>query len=257
MYRKLLPWYINQKNSLVCIKKSESKSLLDNKITLLNWNVHKNNHEPKWLHDFQSILDDYSPNIITFQEYKTKSKRSILDSHKDYGYGFFPNINIYEEDYGLINAATFNIEEFNYIFSEHVEPIIKTPKISFLTQYRVGDNKKLTIINTHMINFVQIKKYLSQINQIENLASSHDRLILTGDFNTWSLKRMNLLKNMTESLGLKQVTFEIDHHKKRYLPNPLDHVFYKGVKPIKTKILQHYKTSDHKPILVDFILSAK
>jgi endonuclease/exonuclease/phosphatase (EEP) superfamily protein YafD len=254
MYRKLLPWYIDQKNSLVCIKKSDNISFLEDKITLLNWNVHKNNHSTKWLLDFQYILDYYSPNIITFQEYKTKSRRSILDSHKDYNYGFLPNINIYEEDYGLVNASTSNISEFSYIFSEHVEPLIKTPKISFLTQYKLKNSQKLTIINTHMINFVKIKKYISQINQLENLSTNHNTLILTGDFNTWSIKRMNILKSMTKSLGLEHVTFEIDHHKKRYLSHPLDHVFYKGVRPIKTEILQQFKTSDHKPIVVDFAL---
>ena len=254
MYRKLLPWYINQKYSLVCVKRSENISFLEDKITLLNWNVHKNNHSIKWLHDFQYILNHYSPNIITFQEYKTKSQKSILDSHKDYGYGFFPNINIYEEDYGLINASTSNIYDFDYMFSEHVEPIIKTPKISFLTQYKTQDNNKLTIINTHMINFVKIKKYISQIRQIENLIYSHERVILAGDFNTWSQKRMNILKHMTKELKLKHISFEIDHHKKRYLSHPLDHVFYKGLKATKAEVLQQFKTSDHKPIVVDFAL---
>ncbi len=257
MYRKLLPWYIDQKYSLVCIKKSDNLSFLKDKITLLNWNVHKNNHDLKWLHDFQYILDHYSPSIIAFQEYKSKSRRSILDSNKHYGYGFLPNINIYEEDYGLVNASISNIDDFKHIFSEHVEPLIKTPKISFLTQYSLKNNEKITIINTHMINFVKLRKYISQINQIENLAIGHNNLILTGDFNTWSIKRMNILKGMTQSLGLKQVTFERDYHKKRYLSNPLDHVFYKGVKLVKREILQQFKTSDHKPIIVEFILDAK
>lgn len=252
MYRKLLPWHVDQKNHTVCIKKVQNKYLKTGKFTLLNWNVHKNNHSLKWLHDFGQIIHDHAPDFIAFQEYKTKSKRSILDSSKEYGYGFFSNIEMRKEDYGLISAATYDIDEFNPIFSEHVEPLIKTPKISFFTQYNLENNQKLTLINTHMINFVQNKKYLSQIKQLERLCTDQDILILTGDFNTWSTKRMNLLKNMTEDLGLSHVTFETNHHKKSYLAHPLDHVFYKGLKPIKSEILNQIKTSDHKPLIVEF-----
>jgi endonuclease/exonuclease/phosphatase (EEP) superfamily protein YafD len=252
MYRKLLPWHVDQTNHAVCIKKVENSHLNSDKFTLLNWNVHKNNHSFKWLHDFGQILHLYAPDFIAFQEYKTKSKRSILDSRKEYGYGFFSNIEMQKEDSGLINASTSDIKEFNPIFSEHVEPLIKTPKVSFFTQYHLKNSQKLTLINTHMINFVQNKKYLSQIKQLEKLCSDQDRLILTGDFNTWSSKRMHILKSMTSSLGLDQVSFETDHHKRPYLTHPLDHVFYKGLKPIKSEILHQIKTSDHKPIIVQF-----
>jgi hypothetical protein len=109
MYRELLPWHVDQQNHAVCIKEVQNKYLKSGKITLLNWNVHKNNHSFKWLHDFGQILHKYKPDFITFQEYKTKSKRSILDSRKEYGYGFFANIAMQKEDYGLINASTCDI----------------------------------------------------------------------------------------------------------------------------------------------------
>jgi len=252
MYRKLLPWHVDQQNHSVCIKEVENNYFIDTKITLLNWNVHKNNHSYKWLQDFGQILHQYQPHLIAFQEYKTKSKRSILDSRKEYGYGFFPNIEMGGEDYGLINASTCAIKDFNPIFSEHLEPLIKTPKVSFFTQYTLNNNQNLTLINTHMINFVKIKKYLSQIKQLEKLCQDQEKVILTGDFNTWSIKRMNILKNMTNSLGLNQVSFKIDHHKRSYMAHPLDHVFYKGLKPLKSEILHQIKTSDHKPIIVEF-----
>ncbi len=252
MYERLLPWHVDQKNHSVCIKEVEIKEFEEKKFTLLNWNVYKNNHSFKWLHDFAQILHRYEPHFITFQEYKTKSKRSILDQYKKYGYGFFPNMKMRGEDNGLINASTCEIFEFNPIFSEYLEPLIKTPKISFFTQYLLPNNKKITLINTHLINFVQNRKYLSQISQIEKLCQNQEILILCGDFNTWSAKRMHILKNMTYSLGLDHVEFEIDHHKKSYLAHPLDHVFYKGIKPTKTEILKNIKTSDHKPIIVEF-----
>jgi endonuclease/exonuclease/phosphatase (EEP) superfamily protein YafD len=104
-----------------------------------------------------------------------------------------------------------------------------------------------------MINFVYGKKYLAQLKQLEFLCQDHHKIVLTGDFNTWSKKRMNSLVSLTKSLGLDQVNFKMDGHKKRYLPYPLDHIFYKNLNLESTKILQSVKTSDHKPIIVSFI----
>lgn len=255
MYRKLLPWHIDPNDKAVCIKEIQTTQIPEDKLTLLNWNVHKNNHHFKWLHDFGHILHHHAPNLIAFQEYKTISKRSILDSHKDYGYGFFPNIQMYGKDYGILSAATCNFDHCNPIRTDHVEPLIKTPKISLYTRYKLLNNKTLTLINTHMINFVQMQKYLSQIKQLESLIDESDCLILTGDFNTWNTKRMHILDQMTKNMGLEQVAFEYDHHKKSYLAHPLDHIFFKGLQQTASHVLHEVKSSDHKPILADFMIN--
>ncbi|MCH9813018.1 MAG: endonuclease/exonuclease/phosphatase family protein [Epsilonproteobacteria bacterium] len=252
MYRKLLPWCIDPYKTPLCIKPIDNCHLKDKTFTLLNWNVHKNNHSFQWLHDFHHILHHYSPDLITFQEYQTKSKRSILDQNRDYGYGFFPNIQMRGKEYGLLNASKSLIDLCNPLYSQHLEPLIKTPKVSLFTQYKLFDGQKLAIINTHMINFVQSDKYLAQIKQLEKLCKDHQKLILTGDFNTWNTRRMHLLQEMTKALGLTQIDFEINHHKKRYFAHALDHVFYKGLTPKKQTILHKIKTSDHKPLIVTF-----
>lgn len=251
MYRKYLPWYLDQSAREVCIYEPENVLLNTEKITLLNWNVHKNNHHYKWLHDFSDILYKYNPNIISFQEYQTMSRRSIIDKHQEYGYGFFPNIIYKQHMYGLLTACKSKIEDFNPLFTPDVEPLIKTPKVSFVTQYTMHNGKNLTVINVHMINFVKIKKYIAQIKQIEKICTENKwALILTGDFNTWSKKRMRLLESMTESLDLKQVTFEEEHHKKMLMTYPLDHIFYRGFSQSQSEVLKDIKTSDHKPMLV-------
>ncbi len=251
MYRTYLPWYMDQSSDEVCIKEHESLLLEDSKITLLNWNVHKNNHHYKWLHDFANILHKYDPNIISFQEYQTMSKRSIIDKHDDFAYGFFPNIIYKHHMYGLLTASKSKIHDFHSLFTADVEPLIKTPKISFVTHYKMHNGENLTVINVHMINFVKIKKYIAQIKQIEKVcAENRGALILTGDFNTWSKKRMHLVENMTEALDLKQVTFEQEHHKKMLITYPLDHIFYRGFQQSKSEVLKDINTSDHKPMIV-------
>jgi len=255
MYRTYLPWYMDQSSDKVCFKEQDNELLEDDKITLLNWNVHKNNHNYKWLHDFSDILHKYDPNLISFQEYQTMNRRSIIDKHDDFGYGFFPNIIYKHYMYGLLTASKSKIFDFHSLFTDDVEPLIKTPKISFITKHKMKNGENLTVINVHMINFVKIKKYIAQIKQIEKACYQNDgALILTGDFNTWSAKRMRLLETMTEALDLKLVIFEQEYHKKMLLTYPLDHIFYRGLKQSKSEVLKDINTSDHKPMLVEFEL---
>jgi endonuclease/exonuclease/phosphatase (EEP) superfamily protein YafD len=243
-----------EKNSdKVCIKRHTKKELEDVKITLLNWNVHKNNHHYKWLHDFDEILKQYKPNIISFQEYQTMGRRSIIDKQPHYAYGFFPNIAFKQHMYGLLTAAKADIDDFTPLFTSDVEPLIKTPKVSFVTSHRMFGGEILSVVNVHMINFVKIRKYIAQVKQIESACRQKEgALILTGDFNTWSRKRMRILLSMTREVGLKLALFEKEDHKKPFLSYPLDHIFYRGLKQDKSLILNKIESSDHKPMLVTF-----
>jgi endonuclease/exonuclease/phosphatase (EEP) superfamily protein YafD len=237
----------------VCIKRHQNSQLKESHITLLNWNVHKNNYHYKWLHDFDEILRQFKPNIISFQEYQTMGRRSIIDKHADFAYGFFPNIAYKQHMYGLLTASTVDIDDFIPLSTSDVEPFIKTPKVSFVTSHRMYNGEILSIINVHMINFVKIQKYIAQVKQIEALCNqSKGALILTGDFNTWSKKRMRILLSMTKRVGLESAFFEKEDHKKPFLSYPLDHIFYKGLLQVKSKILKDIETSDHKPMVVTF-----
>jgi endonuclease/exonuclease/phosphatase (EEP) superfamily protein YafD len=252
MYRKYLPWHLAKKEPIM-IKNNTNDRLQDAYITLLNWNVHKNNHHYKWLRDFSDILELYHPNLISFQEYQKMSRRSILDHHDDFAYGFFPNIAYKQHMYGLLSAGKSKIYESEAYLSSDVEPLFKTPKVSLKSTHHLSHGKVVTLINVHMINFVKIKKYIAQIAQIERLCGQHEgAMILTGDFNTWSEKRMRILTAMTDGVGLKRVEFSPEYHKKALVSNPLDHIFYRGLKVGESRILKDIKSSDHKPMLVRF-----
>ena len=235
------------------IKNHHHDSLQEEKITLLNWNVHKNNHHYTWLRDFADILEKHRPNLVAFQEYQKMSKRSVLDQNADFGYGFFPNIAYKQHMYGLLNAGKSKLCESEACLSGDVEPLFKTPKVSLLSKHQLFDGSALTLINVHMINFVKIQKYMAQMKQVERLCEHNDgALILTGDFNTWSEKRMRILRSMIGGVGLESVAFYPEYHKKYLSKNPLDHIFYRGLKQHESSILKDIKSSDHKPMLVSF-----
>jgi len=253
MYRKYLPWHMDTMQRMVAIKESNSTQPLGEEIVLLNWNVYKNNHALTWLEDFSHILHTHQPNVILFQEYKKMNYRSILDKHKEFGYGFFPNIMWQKNHFGLINAAKSDILDYSSFTSPEVEPFIKTPKITLQTNYKLHLGSTLSVINVHMINFVKIKKFLTQIAQIEQACASHQgSLILSGDFNTWNKKRMHILSKLTQLYGLQSVEFENNPQQKHPFPFPLDHVFYRDLQLQKQEVLQHINTSDHKPMIISF-----
>ena len=253
MYREYLPWHIEQSQRCVITKSTDFAKSLDEKIILLNWNVHKNNHTLAWLDDFSYLLDTYDPSIILFQEYQKMNHRSILDKRDAYSYGFFPNFMWKKNLYGLINAAKSNILEYSSYTTDGVEPIIKTPKVTLQTKYALSNGLFLRAINVHMINFVKIKKFMKQIEQIEEISLSHnDAMILSGDFNTWNKKRMYILEKLTQTCGLKAVKFDENKHHKSPFPFPLDHVFYRGIAFKRSEVLHQIETSDHKPMIMEF-----
>ena len=253
MYRKYLPWHIDRESRAVALKQPVQSRPFGEKITLLNWNVHKNNHDLRWLEDFSSLLCRYKPDLILFQEYQTMSKQSVLDKHSEYGYGFFPNIVWNNNRFGLINAAKSKIVDFDFYMTSEVEPIIKTPKIILETAYKIQTNETVRVVNVHMINFVKVKKFLAQMSQVEEaLGKDEAPLILSGDFNTWNRKRMRILKQLTEQYALKDVAFQGKQHHIKPLAYPLDHVFYRKLRLRKAEVLVQVDSSDHKPLLVTF-----
>ncbi len=257
MYRKYLPWYVDHHASTVALKAPKKPQKLGRRITLLNWNVHKNNHSRAWLEDFSRILLHHAPDLILFQEYQKMNQRSILDRHSEYGYGFFPNIIWKRNHYGLINASRGEIVDFDFYMTPDVEPIIKTPKVTLETCYETENGDRLRVINVHMINFVKIRKFLAQIAQIEKALSKEETpLILAGDFNTWNSRRMAILQKLCAQYKLQDVEFLYQKHQKIPFPYPLDHIFYRYLTLEKSQVLSEIDTSDHKPMLTTFLLPA-
>lgn len=253
MYRNYLPWHVDQAQRVVALKSPKISEKLGDRIVLLNWNVHKNNHAIAWLEDFSRLLLQHKPHLILFQEYRTMNRKSVLDKHIEYGYGFFPNIIYKQHHYGLVSASRSEIIDVDCYTTPDVEPLIKTPKITLETTYEMRSGKQLRVVNVHMINFVKIKKFLAQISQIETVLQKDEMpLILSGDFNTWNKKRMHILQKLCLSYGLKDVHFPGQKHQKSPFPYPLDHVYYRGLAVEKAQVIDEIETSDHKPLLVSF-----
>ncbi|MBD2169277.1 endonuclease/exonuclease/phosphatase family protein [Calothrix membranacea FACHB-236] len=230
-------------------------------IKVLNWNIAKKNYDKTWLQDFFNILEEYQPDLIFLQEFRLDVDAEKVAELIDMSWNFAPNfIDAHHQSYaGIFTAAKISPLKKRAIITKHYEPIIKTPKVSLMTEYPLSHHKdSLLTINSHLINFVNISKFKTQLHELEIALSAHQGpIIFAGDFNTWSRKRALLLYKVATRLGLMPVAFAPHQSKKikRFLLSPpLDYIFYRGLNEQKTsaKVLEHINSSDHKPLLAEF-----
>ena len=86
------------------------------------------------------------------------------------------------------------------------------------------------------------------------LVSQHQGpLVLSGDFNSWNGYRMRIIRELIKEFGLVEVPFAEDH-RLRFLSNPLDHVFVRGLNVLHATT-EPTESSDHAPLLLDVELA--
>lgn len=238
------------------------KELLNNNISLLNWNIQKKNLDRVWGTEFKHLIEQYKPELILLQECQFAQGLENIFHFEHYGFVFAPNfLDISKKKHsGVLTASSANHQGIAVIKSLALEPLIKIPKIFLSTSYALEtQEKQLLVLNIHAINFVGFWKFISQVQQLELAILSHDGpVILSGDFNTWNRKRTNMLDKILSACGLEKVQFH-DEYKKKIksflFNNPLDHIYYKGLEIETPAQALNTKSSDHNPLLVKFRLS--
>ena len=77
-------------------------------------------------------------------------------------------------------------------------------------------------------------------------------MIVVGDFNSWSNKRVNILEAFKSELSLTKAEVSMSHHIKHIFYKPLDHVFYRELDLVQAEAIDTKKISDHNPIYAKF-----
>lgn len=236
-------------------------ALESSSITVLNWNIAKNNHDRDWLKDFRSILRHYRPDLIFLQEVRFGLDAAHAVDLPEMSWSYAPNfIDTHHQAYsGVLTAAKTNPIQSRALVTEHFEPIVQTPKVSLVTEYSLsGCSKNLLAINSHLINFVDLETFRTQLRDLEQAIATHQGpIIFAGDFNIWSGSRSAALGQAAKRLGLQEAAFTPDDYRKikRFLLSPpLDYIFYKQLREhrVNARVLHHISSSDHKPLLTEF-----
>jgi endonuclease/exonuclease/phosphatase (EEP) superfamily protein YafD len=152
---------------------------------------------------------------------------------------------------GVLTAAT--VEPDFVCPLRATEPLIRFPKTVLITRYPlINTHHSLMIANIHMINFApHISAFHDQARQMTKILMNHQGpIILSGDFNTWSEKRLEIIEDMVGRLQLESADFKPDLARK-VLGHTVDRVYYRGLK-LEEALVIEVTSSDHNPLLVRF-----
>jgi endonuclease/exonuclease/phosphatase (EEP) superfamily protein YafD len=236
---------------------------LPSTIKLLSWNIAKLTQHHHWQQEFAHLLQEHQPDLIFLQEAWLCARTKHLHSLAKIPWYFAPNfLDTHHHHYsGVLIATKAESLAHRSLLTHHHEPIVKTPKVALLSEFALSDSPyNLLTVNAHLINFVELSQFRTQLLQLEAVMGRHKGpIIFAGDFNTWHQSRWDQLSQVTKKLGLQPMPFALEEKQKikRFLNSPpLDYIFFRGFQsqPISAKVIETTQSSDHQPLIVELVL---
>ena len=228
------------------------EKMLPNTFSLLVWNIHKENQEPLFKETLSVLLKTYPSDLLLFQE--VKHLKTSAYTLENYSYALASNIETSKNIFGVTTAAKVQFKSINTFMSSNRElGGLATHKSLLITEHCFTPTKSIHIVNLHAINFVSLKSFTLELAKIKQILQTYSGpMIIGGDFNNWSERRVKVLENFQKELHLKKATIEQPHYIKTIFSKPLDHIFYRGIRLIKAEAINTKKVSDHNPIHATF-----
>ncbi len=252
MNKRLLPKSVDEADSIQHMG-TANQAALGPVIRCLVWNIFKAKRS-HWLADFKALTADRD--LVCFQEAVVNAPSDdafassqrfewvMAGSHEHPQSGVVTGVKT--------GCVTKPLKQTVHR-SNYSEPVLKTQKLLLETHYAITDSThSLMVLNMHAINFVSVKKFVDQLDQLSMALGYHDGpILLAGDFNTWSPKRLSHFIAMATDAGLTEAGMQ-RRVKMRHLNAHLDHVFYRGLSLMAVESLEHVTSSDHAPITASF-----
>lgn len=214
-------------------------------IRLLSWNVQKNRHL-NWQRDFLSLSGD--KDLVLVQEVSLRED-SINAMDGSRYWSFAPGYQKFGAISGVLTMSRSKpIAQCSFV---NFEPLLRTPKATSIAEYGLTSTEMtLVVVNIHAVNFsMGLGAFESQFHQVRDVLESHDGpIIVSGDFNTWRQKRIEVVDDMAKDLGLTSLAFD-DDQRVTVFGNHLDHIFVRGLFLLDSTT-QIVESSDHNPMSV-------
>ena len=234
------------------LPQAEAQENLPELFRLLVWNVKKGEIKGM-VEDFRTLSQD--ANLVLLQEMVDRpdlaSGISLAQPHLSWGMAQAFKWDRSEYYTGVATGSTAKPLRETSLISPVVEPIAKTPKSLLVTEYKLGNTGLHTLValNLHAINFVTQASFKSHMDQVVQVIKSHrGPLVVAGDFNTWSLPRLQYMESVLQALGLKNLNVGVAGW-----TFPFDHIFVRGLRLEQSIGLSRIESSDHKPLMVDLV----
>lgn len=215
------------------------------RMRLFNWNTQKNT-DTAIQADLSRLAD--GADLILLQE-AVRSSSALAGLDKDYHWSFSPGYQKANMRSGVMTVS--RVKPLAQCSLTHYEPWLRSPKATNITEFALaGTDETLLVVNMHLINFtVGIESMRQQLLQALRFVEQHNGpVIVSGDFNTWSRKRRDVVVMALQARGLNPVGYSVDH-RKRVFGYALDHTFVRDI-TVAQGISHSVETSDHNPMSV-------
>lgn len=224
---------------------------LPTQFRMLVWNVEKGQAGDRWSRDFE--FKSSKAEIISVQEAMMNEpmvQTALRTSNVCWDFA----ISFLQPDQvptGVMTGSAAVPLRIKALRSPGSEPILRTPKMSLVTEYAVANSPEtLWVANIHALNFVSNQTHLEHIQQVVEFLQRHQGpLIFAGDFNTWNRGRLKNVEKILTALGLSKVLLDQDQRL-----FPLDHIYVRGLKVTEARLHTDINTSDHNPLTAQFQL---
>lgn len=218
-------------------------------IDLLIWNIQKGQNAG-WLEDLHRFSGD--KDLVLIQEAVLQTAVATELTPNTY-WSFAPG---FQTTHGISGVVTFStVQPLVQCNLSTKEPWLRTPKATNIAEYGLKDrDDSLLVVNIHAVNLTfGVRALAEQLEQIRLVLAAHQGpVIFSGDFNTWSTKRQQVVNELVDSQRLTALSFNEDH-RLRVFGNPMDHVYVRGLTSLEA-ISHPVDTSDHNPMSVKLML---
>jgi endonuclease/exonuclease/phosphatase (EEP) superfamily protein YafD len=214
-------------------------------LRVLSWNLHKS-EDAGWSVDlarFAAVSD-----LLLMQEVAlTDELQRVL---RDAGHDWLlaSSFMLHDHETGVLSAA--RVRPASACVERSFEPLLQLPKSAVITRYAMkGTDQMLAVANLHSINFtLGVRTYRAQLEAVaRELESQRGPAIVAGDFNTWSPRRLRVVRHVMQRLHLAPVLPSSDT-RSRVFGHQVDYVFVRGFEVVSVQAPE-VRSSDHNPVL--------
>jgi endonuclease/exonuclease/phosphatase (EEP) superfamily protein YafD len=222
---------------------------LKDEFELICWNIEKGSNSG-WKQELRTMAENTQlvllQEAIFVEEMKQPREEPLF-------WSFAPG---YETNAHSSGVMTLSRMEPSFFCSlEATEPWLRSPKKTSIVQFPLGlDDNSLLLVNMHAINFTfGIKAFAKQLNEVGHILEAHvGPIVFSGDLNTWTQARKDVLLPFISKFNLTEVGFEPDHRSHK-MGHPVDYIFTRGLEVKQSRVVE-VDTSDHNPLIVTLAL---
>ena len=242
---------IKKQDELMCYQADQVPPEITQKtFRLLIWNLHKG-QDAGWQQALNRLAQ--GRDLLLLQEVLNTQELAAQYSSR-FPTALYASAFAYLQQQSGVEILSQFAPHF-YCAGSKSEPWIRIPKVGAAMSFPLSHGQALLLVNVHLINFeINPTAYEEQLRTLMQLVSQHQGpLVLSGDFNSWNGYRAQIIRKVINEFGLEEVFFEQDH-RLRFLGNPLDHIFVRGLN-VLSATTEPTESSDHAPLLLEVELA--